>query len=427
MKPLFHDRGKWLYGGLVATTVLVCTLQVGWQYHESRWERALRSSNDANGYYEFLPAALVKHDLDAMDYAFPVGNGRRLNVYPIGVALFEAPFFLAAHTQILLEKGDATGWTSPYSKARLQATAFYCALGALLVFLSLRRRFGDPLSAVAALSVFAATNLLYYSAMEPGYSHAYSFFLFAALLWLSHRTSDRPRGRWVAAMIVCGALILLVRPANAPVLLYPILAGTTSWREVEQRLRDRFHERKAILAGLLIGLLCWAPQLWYWHHVTGTWLPFTYGLKGEGFRWGEFHGADVLFSHQNGWFIYSPFMLPVMVALIAMAWRRLEGARTILLIWTFAWLTYSLWWCWWLGGSFGFRGFIEFGALLAVPMAWGIEQALRRSWSSVVLAIIVVLGVHINMVFTELYDWPWEGETWTWERVRHIYAVAFLE
>ena len=427
MERLFHDRSGWLYGGLVSIVAFATCINVGWLRNGGHWDKALRNSNDANGYYEFLPAAFSKHDLDSMAYAIPAADGRTLNVQHMGVALLEMPFFLAAHVQVSLSGGFATGWTSPYAKARVQASAAYCALGLLFIFLLLRRRFVDPISAGTALLLLGGTNLLYYSSVEPGYSHAYSFFLFAWLLWLTPRLIQQPtRGR-IIALFTCAALILLVRPMNAPVLLYPVLVRSGSARDVLKRLRDWSRQRAGIVIGVLMAIAIWAPQLWYWHRVTGSWLTFTYGHKNEYFNWSEFHGFDVLFSHQNGWFIYSPFMLPVMGALGIMAWRKLEGARMVLLIWVITWLTYSFWWCWWLGGSFGFRGFIELGALLAVPLAWWIERSLRHAWSSVLLAVVVVLCVHINLVFTELYDWPWEGDTWNWERVRHIYRVAFLE
>lgn len=421
------DRSNWSFGGLVALAAFATCLQVGWVRNAGHWDGALRNSNDANGYYEFLPAAFAKLDLDSMAYAIPAERGRMLNVQHMGVAVFEAPFFLFVHAWNLLTGSPATGWEPAYAKARVVAGATCCAVGLLFVFLLLRARFGDPVAATTALLLLAGTNLLYYSSVEPGYSHVYSFLLFAWLCWLTPRLLMHATRARVVALAVCGALIVLVRPMNAPVLLFPLLAGAVSWPDMVERMRAWTRNRITVAAALLAVLLIWWPQLWYWHRITGSWVLFTYGKKHEGFNWSDFHGFDVLFSHQNGWFIYSPLMLVVMAALVVMAWQKVHEARTVLSIWGIAWLTYAFWWCWWLGGSFGFRGFIEHGALLALPLAWLVQQALRRTWSSIALGAFVVASVHASIIFTGIYEWPWEGDAWTWERVRHIYAVAFLE
>lgn len=427
MKTGSIDRSKWSFGGLVVLAAFATCMHVGWVRNAGNWEGALRNSNDANGYYEFLPAAFVKFDLDSMAYAIPAEGGRTLNVQHMGVAVFEAPFFLAVHAWNLLTDAPATGWEPAYAKARVVAAAMCCTIGLLFVFLLLRVRFGDPVAATTALLLLAGTNLLYYSSVEPGYSHVYSFLLFAWLCWLTPRAISGPTTMRVLALGSCAALILLVRPANAPVLLYPFLAGAGSWRDVVQRARDWSRPTTGVFLAIIATCLIWAPQLFYWHRITGSWVIFSYGQKNEHFDLTAFHGFDVLFSHQNGWFIYSPLMLPVMGTLLLLAWQKREGARTVLLTWAFAWLTYAFWWCWWLGGSFGFRGFIEHGALLALPLAWMIQYALKRTGSSIALAVFLVVSVHASFVFTEIYDWPWEGDTWSWERVRHIYAVAFLE
>lgn len=427
MRRWFRDRSGWGLGALVSAFAFVLCVSVGWMRNEGEWEHALRSSNDANGYFEFLPALFVRHDLDSMSYAIPAANGRTLNVQHMGVAWMEAPFFLATRSYHQLRREVTTGWEPSYAKARVIASALYCALGLLFLFLHLRSRATAPVAAVTALSLLATTSLLYYASVEPGYSHVHSFFLFAWLVHLTPRLNECATNGRMIALGVCSTLILLVRPMNAPVLLYPLLAGACTWSGVRTRVRDWSRARAGAAIGAAIALLLASPQLWYWHRATGSWITFTYGQKNEHFDLTAFHGIDVLFSHQNGWFIYSPLMLPVMVALGTMAWRSIATARTVLAIWAIAWLTYAFWWCWWLGGSFGFRGFIEHGALLAVPLAWLVQQALRRTGSSIAWAVFLVACVHANLVFTEIYEWPWEGDGWTWERVRHIYAVAFLE
>jgi uncharacterized membrane protein YeiB len=60
----------------------------------------------------------------------------------------------------------------------------------------------------------------------------------------------------------------------------------------------------------------------------------------------------------------------------------------------------SSWWCWWYGGGFGLRAFIESYAILAIPFAtfltWVARQKLRIKIpiSIIVLAITLLSAFH---------------------------------
>jgi hypothetical protein len=91
------------------------------------------------------------------------------------------------------------------------------------------------------------------------------------------------------------------------------------------------------------------------------------------------------------------------------------------------WITYASWWCWWLGGSFGFRGFIEYYALLALPLAWGLQHVSRsRPWVRLLGTGLLVLMMFFNVKLSRQYQWPWEGPDWTWHKVWNEYAVALV-
>jgi hypothetical protein len=220
-------------------------------------------------------------------------------------------------------------------------------------------------------------------------------------------------------------LILLVRPLNGVVLLLPLLYKADGWRAVFMRLRWPLHAPRAAVLGVIAALVLLLPQLLYWHAVTDRWLVFTYGEKGEGFEFDKAMLGAVLFSQQNGWLIYTPLMLPVMGALLRLAWNGFSGARTILLIWVLAWWLYASWWCWWLGGAFGHRGFVEHLALLAVPLAWLITKAREVEWKLRTLRIFLILAVFYNIRMSTLYQWPWEGHDWTWSELFKVYGRLF--
>src|SRR5690606_28071320 len=139
--------------------------------------------------------------------------------------------------------------------------------------------------------------------------------------------------------------------------------------------------RMPFILGLVLGVIPWVLQSLYWHHITGHWYANGYSYKDEFFEWGKMVPGMVLFSPRNGWFVFSPLFLIVVGTLLVHAWRNTRPARPVLVLLLVTVLLYSAWWCWWLGGAFGYRGLVDLYGLLAVPLAWFFRSVLRRSWS----------------------------------------------
>lgn len=378
--------------------------------HLDNW---LRAGSDQLGYYQFLPGAFIEHDLHAMPWTYTTEQGQHLSLFTIGVALLQLPFFLLGHVIALLSGAEPNGYSWPYALVQLLGTPVYVTAGLALISSSLRGRATNLATAGTVIVLLLGTNLIYYAVREPTMSHAYSFFLFA---WLWHLTT-RTEGRWWAARsILCGALIVLVRPLNGLALLLPLL---TCWPALVAHLRTHGPLRAGL--GLLGAIALMVPQLLYWHAIMDRWLLFTYGVKGESFDWHSPHWFGVLFSHQNGWFIYSPLMLAAWYLLMRAVFQRDRKALIVLVVWSLLLYTYGSWWAWWLGGAFGFRGFIEVSAWYAPFIAQGIDKV--RVWRSKyrysALAITVFL-VFLNLRLVGLYASPWDGPDWTWPRLLGI-------
>jgi hypothetical protein len=208
-------------------------------------------------------------------------------------------------------------------------------------------------------------------------------------------------------------------------MLFPLLYAAGSRAEVMDRLRWPLRFRRATIIGLITALLVWLPQMLYWNAVTGHFFTFTYGHKGERFFWDDPHFLDLLFSARNGWFLYTPLMLFVMGALLWMAWKKVTGARTVLLIWALVWWFYASWWCWWLGGAFGHRGFVEHYAFLAIPLTWLVMKIWRYGWLTrwPMIALFIWLAV-INIRLTNDFRWEWSEESWTWDKLMDLYSTV---
>lgn len=386
----------------------------------------LAYNSDPRGYYQYLPAIFLDHDLRGMPYVHVLPNGNHLSMFNIGVAYLLAPFFLAAHGLCLAGLAATDGYSWPYAVAVGLAAATYAAWGCALVARTLGKRFGTLNASLAVLLLFACTNLYFYTAMEPGMSHVYSFFLFAVLLWATLRMQEAPNGRTLVLLAVTWSVIVLVRPSNGIAGLFPLLFGTTGPRAVRVRLASWVADRRALALAVFLGLLPWIPQLLYWRSITGSPVIFTYGTMGQGFHWLHPRLWDVLAHPWNGWFLYSPIMLAVMAALLWMAFRRTEGARTVLLLWLLAWYIIASWWCWWLGGAFGHRGFVEYMAFLALPTAWLVQRiAWRKPAAQTVAWVLALLFAWANIGLSWNYLSPWDGPEWTMQSVQREYLRLF--
>jgi len=66
-------------------------------------------------------------------------------------------------------------------------------------------------------------------------------------------------------------------------------------------------------------------------------------------------------------------------------------------------IIFSLW-CWWYGGSFGQRSFIDYYGLLAIPLALVLTQlAIFRKWAYYAMVLVVFILLAFNLFQTEKY------------------------
>lgn len=415
--------------GIALLTALLTWL--AWNTNAPKMGFVLTNASDPLGYYQWLPGTFIHADWNSFNYVVPLENGKGLNVFTLGVALLQAPFFLLALLYTKLVGVRATGFELPFVFARLMATAFYCSAGLAFLFDVLRRRVTLRSTWIALAMLLFGTNLYFYTVHDGGMSHVYSFFLFA---WLLHSTLamvERPNGRSLLSLFVCGALIILVRPLNGIALLLPLFYGVPLREALKDRLQWLVCFPGWSIAGIGLALLLILPQLLYWKAQTGSYLVFTYGAKGEGFFWWSPHLWDILFSHQGGWLLYHPVMVGAMVMLLRGACSGRPAYadwRTILLVWVVAWYLIASWWNWWLGGSFGHRGFVEHYALLALPLAACVDALInwsrRFKWLLLVPAVFLIF---LNIRMSHLAFSPMDGPTWTWDSLITFWGDAFYQ
>lgn len=378
-----------------------------WTSSNLKWSEQRRKYtiiSDGKGYYSYLPAALIYHDLnfgffDTIEsvyydehtkYDYRAGEtGKRIDKYFCGVAVMQLPFFLAGHGATLMSDEPADGYSKWY--------VIFTCLGALfwlLVGLIYLRKFlqahgaSEGQSAFILFVIYFGTNLFYYSIIEPTMSHLYSFSLVAIFLHYGKKWIDSDNKSAAVKCALAFGMIALVRPANILIglwLIYEAGGVLKLWKAKRDLMRSVPHTIAAVFAILFPFFI----QMIVWKIQTGSWFYNSYGE--EAFHFGQPHMIDFLFSYKKGLFVYTPLTFVALFGLISL-WKKESGKAVIAVLFLIVVIyVLSCWWMWFYGGSFGSRVMVEYlpiFALLLYFLLSGIKlQAVRVS----VLSLIVVL------------------------------------
>lgn len=373
---------------------------------------------DVTNYYCYLPAAFIHKDLTfsfvSKGYRNYAGNSQYWLVpvegkedhyvvkMSMGMSYLYMPFFLMAHFYTSqFTDYVADGFSPPYEFFLVLSCVFYMMLGFFFLRKLLLKFFNDPVTAVVMLLTLFATNLYYYSSTEPAMSHAYSFTLFSIFLFYTVKWLEKPHWRSAVLIGLLGGLIVLIRPVNILIFVFPLLIFVTNYKELQDRMRLLLLRWKDLIIVGLCGFIVFFPQLLFWKINTGDWLFYSY--TDEHFFFSNPHILDGLFSYRKGWLVYTPIMLFPIIGIVVAYFRN----RRFFWAWAIylplhLYVIYS-WWCWWYGGSFGSRPMIETYAVLAIPMGVFID-AIRRHWAGVAsFSVISVLLISLNLFQTARY------------------------
>ena len=383
-------------------------------------------SSDQQGYFQYLPYFFIEGDLQHLPYADLLPNGNALNIYHIGVAILEAPFFLAAHAYAMLFDYELTGFSTPYLLSIFVAGASYLALACYLMTKILTKYFNCLSALITVSTVFLGTNLLYYASHEPGMSHIYSFFLFSLFLYQIEAFLERLSIKRCMLLGLTLGLITIVRPNNLILGLCIPFWGVHSLTDLKVRMTFLFaHPIKILIVIAAFGLAI-LPQLLYWNLVTGHFFVFSYGHVGQGFNWGSPALFKVLFSPQNGWLAYTPIMLVALIGLGMTARSKTHNSYAILTIMIVTYYIISSWWAWWFGAAFGHRAFIAYYPLLMIPFAFVVNKVINTAGPKIkgLVGAAFLYAIFLNLRMTYLYHPPWDGPDWGWDRYVSILRQA---
>jgi|APTNR8051073442_1049403.scaffolds.fasta_scaffold00674_11 hypothetical protein len=388
--------------------------------------------SDAEGYYLYLPAVVIHGGFDKVPVRTPYqfehypGTDKHFTKYTYGVSVMQAPFFLVAHAYERWSGGPATGYERAYIHLIRVAGIFYLLLGLWFSGMVLRRMgFSGAVSVTALAAILLGTNLLHYTAHEPSMSHIYSFALFAWLLYALPGFYRTPGiGRTVLIALLLG-LLTLIRPTNIVATILAVFYGATDWESLKARVQFFRQHLGMMLLIPLLAFLLWVPQFYYWKYTSGHWLVYSY--NDEGFtNWARPEVFKVLFDVKSGWILFSPIVVLPIVGLFIGAWRNVYESRVLLAVLLLSLYLFASWWCWWFGGSFGHRSFVELYPLLAIPFAYLTQLVFglkRKAWRIPYFFLLALL-IYYSLSMLERYRGP-HYDWYTWRRAMEA-CMPFL-
>ena len=379
--------------------------------------------SDAEGYYLYLPAIFIHHSFEDLPvrsekvFQPHESSNRIFTKFTCGVALLELPFFLVAHWLAPSLGYAPDGYSEIYVRAILLAAICYGFLGLFFLKKRLEQTFPPWVMMLSIVAILLGTNLFHYMIDAGGMSHAYSFFLFAVFIYLTPKILQRPSIGLVFLFGFIFGWIVLIRPTNAVLVLYPIFYNIFSKKDFKNRIQfiqEHFYKIVFLLLGMLLIFL---PQFMYWHHVTGEYVMYSYG--DESFiYWKNPQVLNLWFSPRNGWLIYNPMLIASIVGLFFGLKKNRNNHALILGIFVLITYILSSWWCWWFGGAFGQRSYVEYYTLLIFPIAWMLDYSFyKKRKLFIVLLIFLAWGIdyglkmnryHRDSYITSEPDYDWK-------------------
>ncbi len=370
---------------------------------------------DIKSYYAYLPATFIYKDL-SLDFReenfgkfgnliWPVKTptGKQAIITSMGMSVLYSPFFFIAHTICKFTQYEADGYTLPYKFALVFSALFYLALGLFFLRKILLRYFSDFTSAITILSIVAGTNLLYYSSYEAAMPHVYNFSLITVFVYMVIKWHENTSAKRTIGLGLLGGLITLIRPTNILVLLILLLWDIKSFSEFKERIFFFLRKYKLVILMIISFVLVWVPQFLYWKYIAGKFLYFSYGDVGGKFFFNNPQIFNILISYKKGWLVYTPLMI-LAIAGIFISFKKFKTFAVPSLIFLLLNIyILSSWWCWWFGGSFGLRSFIDSYGIMAIPLAVTIDFFYKKKYLKFIGIPLVGILVLFNIFQTQQY------------------------
>jgi hypothetical protein len=411
---------------IILVFIAVClfvTTNIHWG--KNKWQNIIEA--DARGYYAYLPAVFIYHDLDfsffdsvektnyfnanwTYDYRVNVDGGI-VNKYFCGTAIAQAPFFIIAHGLTYLTDNKMDGYSQIYMLLITIAGLFYLFIG--LIFtdkLLILYNIKNNIRILVLIAILFGTNLFFYSVCEMGMSHIYSFAFVSMFCYYSKKYFIGFQLRNIFSMMTLAGIIFLIRPANLLVIfLVPFFAE--SRHNFIAGINALKMNINYFVLSLLFMLLIISIQSALYKISTGHFWVDSY--PGEDFNFTDPHFFSILFSYKKGLFLYTPvYLLSLSGIFFFFRNNKYEFYASLgfFIILTFV---LSSWWNWWYGGSFSSRVYVEYLPFFAILLGTLLKN-ISSNMLKVAFPVLIFLLIFLCQFQTYQYRYyiiHWEDMT----------------
>ena len=377
-------------------------------------------SSDGEGYYMYLQAIFIHGTFEDIpvitkyEYRPYPGTKKIATRFTYGVALMELPFFGIAQLSRKIQgyKTDVP-FANDISVLLLMSGCFYMVLGLFFVYKTLSRHFQNKRTVYWTCTIlFLGTNLIYYGTREPAMSHAYSFCLVAALIYILPSFWRNPSVLHSLTVGFLLALISLIRPTNIIFAIVVLFYDVYNWADLKNRIRFIFQNVKTMWLVPFVGIVMAIPQLMYWHYLSGKWFLNLYWETFQvTFNWTKPEFYKVLFHPCNGFLLYTPLMWFTLVGMAWTAFKNQLNGRLSVCIFLLTFYMCASWQLWYFGHAFGYRPFIEYYPLMVLGLAFYINELLKSKmqWFKYLNLAVFTLLIIMNLRFL-MIPFYWQVE-----------------
>ena len=434
--------------------LLVAVLYLVSLHYYSCWETRIINGGDTWGYYLYLPALFIHHDLAKPAQSIrvknsyqndgaskkdsvpkqdsvlnvielsEVENGNYVNKYTIGLSILYSPFFFSAHLLAKVLGFPQDGYSAIYIYMIFLSSVVFVFAGLWYLRKLLLRYFPDSTTAIVIIIVSVATNLYYFSVFNSAMAHAY---LFALYCFLIYNTDQWYKNEKAINAILAGlfaGLITLIRPSELICILIHLFWGITSFSDVRERIDLYIARWRAVMMAAVIFFLCGTPQFFYWKLLTGGFLFYSYGE--EGFDFSDPHILSGMFSFNNGWLAYTPIMFLALIGILFLNKQKKFLLPVVTFLPIHIYITYS-WWCWNYINGFGSRPMVEAYPLLCFPLSIVVDYIVKNRYLRGIFVTLLLIFCTLNLFQTWQHS---EGVLWTenanWAYYKRVFGKTEL-
>jgi hypothetical protein len=358
---------------------------------------------DGQGYYSYLPAIFIYHDLNfgfydsigtkyfgATKYDYRSSyKGKTINKYFCGPSMAMLPFFGVAQLITLASPQPADGF-SKYYTIFVQIACITWQIIGLIYLQKLLRLYTktENLISFALIAIVFGTNIFYYNISEPGMSHIYSFTFITMFTYYAKQFITHQKNSYILYCLTLLGMIILLRPINI-LILFAIPFLSDSPVALSKNFNELVKRRCFYFSGIILLLLIVSIQLALYKASAGSFWIDSYSV--ESFDFSKINVINFLFSYKKGMFIYTPLLLVSLLGFVHL-WKKNRfvffsfAGFIALLIYIL-----SSWWQWFYGGSFSCRVMIEYYAFFAILLVNALQLLEKSIFKNIFFGLICAL------------------------------------